>query len=84
MSVYNGAEHVVQAIDSILSQSLPGFEFIIVDDGSTDSTLEILSSFPDPRIILLENESNVGLAAHTLIGFSDKPNTWTNIPKWVW
>jgi glycosyltransferase involved in cell wall biosynthesis len=62
MSVYNGADHVRQAIDSILAQSLPDFEFIIVDDASTDSTLEVIHSYRDPRIILLENESNVGLA----------------------
>jgi glycosyltransferase involved in cell wall biosynthesis len=62
MAVYNGARYVSQAIDSILSQTLEDFEFIIVDDGSTDGTSSILRSCGDRRIFILENENNVGLA----------------------
>lgn len=61
MGVYNETEHIRTAINSILSQSLGDFELIIVDDGSTDDTVEIIESYDDDRIHLLCNETNVGL-----------------------
>ena len=60
MSVYNGEKYLREAIDSILNQTFNNFEFIIIDDGSTDSTLEIIKSYKDPRIILISRE-NKGL-----------------------
>jgi glycosyltransferase involved in cell wall biosynthesis len=60
MSVYNGQDCVKNAIDSILNQSLRDFEFIIVNDGSTDDSLTILKSFKDDRIIVIDQE-NIGL-----------------------
>ncbi len=45
MSVFNGEKYLRQAVDSILEQTFGDFEFLIVDDGSTDSTLEILRSY---------------------------------------
>jgi glycosyltransferase involved in cell wall biosynthesis len=60
-SVYNGEKHLREGVDSILHQSFRDFEFIIVDDGSTDRTWKILTSYDDPRIILLRNEQNLGL-----------------------
>jgi len=60
MSVYNGEKHVREAIDSILNQIFGDFEFIIINDGSTDRTKEILESFKDPRIVLIHQE-NMGL-----------------------
>ena len=62
MSVYNGERHLREAVDSILSQSLSDFEFIVVDDGSTDDTWEILTSYADPRMMLVRNQENVGLS----------------------
>ena len=62
MSVYNGAAYLREAIESILAQTFLDFEFIIVDDASTDETLAILRTYDDPRIILLRNEHNMGLA----------------------
>ena len=50
MSVYNGEKFVKDAIDSILAQSYENFEFIIIDDGSTDNTKIIIESFDDTRI----------------------------------
>ena len=50
MSVFNGERYLDQAVDSILSQTFSDFEFIIIDDGSTDNTPEILASYNDPRI----------------------------------
>jgi glycosyltransferase involved in cell wall biosynthesis len=70
MAVYNGGRYVSQAIDSILSQTLDDFEFVIVDDGSTDSTSRILRSYSDRRISILENEYNVGLAESLNRGIS--------------
>lgn len=61
MSVYNGEKYLQEAVESILDQTFTDFEFIIVDDGSTDATPAILSSYSDPRIIRLHNETNIGL-----------------------
>ena len=61
MPVYNAEKYLNQAILSILDQSLTSFEFIIINDGSTDSSLRIIQSFHDSRIILL-NQNNKGIA----------------------
>lgn len=61
MSVYNGEKYLREAIESILRQTFTDFEFIIVNDGSTDSSLEIIQSYPDERIRLINNEKNIGL-----------------------
>ena len=60
MPVYNGEKFLREAIDSILSQTFSDFEFIIVDDGSTDNSLNIIRSYTDQRIRVIENESNLG------------------------
>jgi glycosyltransferase involved in cell wall biosynthesis len=61
MPVFNTAEHLGEAIQSILDQRYANFEFIIINDGSTDHSKQIINSFNDPRIITLENEQNQGL-----------------------
>ena len=64
MSVYNTkAKWLCESIDSILCQTFAEFEFIIIDDKSTDGSLEILKGYQakDNRIILVENEENLGL-----------------------
>ena len=63
MSVYNGADYLAEAVDSILRQSFKDFEFLIVDDGSTDDSNAIIRSYDDSRIRLVENELNMGLPA---------------------
>lgn len=63
MAVYNGAQHAGQAIESILSQTHRDFEFVIVDDGSTDRTAEVVSSYRDSRIRLVRLSRNTGLSA---------------------
>jgi glycosyltransferase involved in cell wall biosynthesis len=59
MSVYNGDRYVKEAINSILNQTFTNFEFIIIDDGSTDRTLEILTTYTekDDRIRLASGEN---------------------------
>ncbi|MDL1964019.1 MAG: glycosyltransferase [Deltaproteobacteria bacterium] len=63
MSVYNSEKYLDQSIQSILDQSSRDFEFIIVNDASTDRSLEIIKKYQkrDERIILLNNEKNIGL-----------------------
>jgi glycosyltransferase involved in cell wall biosynthesis len=63
MAVYNGASTVGESVDSILTQSFTDFEFLIINDGSTDDSLGILNAIRDPRIRILQNEENLGLAA---------------------
>ncbi len=61
MPVYNGEKYLREAIDSILNQTFTDFEFLIIDDGSTDSSIKIISSYPDSRIKLIKNDNNQGL-----------------------
>jgi glycosyltransferase involved in cell wall biosynthesis len=63
LSVYNGAEEAGKTIESVLNQTFKDFEFIIIDDGSMDSTQDIIKEYTekDNRVILLKNEKNVGL-----------------------
>jgi glycosyltransferase involved in cell wall biosynthesis len=62
MSVYNGEKYLNEAISSVLSQDFSDFEFIIIDDGSTDKSLEIIKSFNDERVKIISRE-NRGLIA---------------------
>ena len=57
MPVYNSEKYLRQAIQSILDQSFADFELIIINDGSTDRSLEIIKSFSDPRILLFNTEN---------------------------
>ena len=68
MSVYNGEKYLQEAIDSILGQTFKDFEFLIINDGSTDKTGEILKSYNDPRIKIINNEKNIGLTKSLNIG----------------
>ena len=57
MSVFNGEKYLAQAIESILCQTFTDFEFIIIDDGSTDNTSKILTSYNDNRILIVSQEN---------------------------
>ncbi len=63
MPVYNAEKYLREAIDSILSQTYGDFEFIIIDDGSKDSSPDIVRSYTDNRIKFYINEHNMGVAA---------------------
>ncbi|NDV46092.1 glycosyltransferase [Paludibacter sp. 221] len=62
MPAFNASSFIGEAIESILQQSYDSFEFIIVDDGSTDDTVEIIQAYRDKRIRLLLNGVNKGVA----------------------
>ncbi len=62
MSVYNDQDNISNSIKSILGQTYKDFEFLIVDDCSTDNTYEEIKKFTtDPRIKLYKNSKNIGL-----------------------
>jgi glycosyltransferase involved in cell wall biosynthesis len=62
LPVYNGEQYLHETMQSILGQTYTGFEFLIVDDGSTDTTPAIISSYDDPRIRLLVNHTRLKLS----------------------
>lgn len=61
MPVYNGEKYIKETIDSVLNQTFENFEFIIVNDGSTDNTKNIIESYKDNRIKLYNLDRNMGV-----------------------
>ncbi len=57
---YNGGEPLRAALASVLGQTWHDFELVVIDDGSTDATPDIVASFADPRLRYLRNEHNLG------------------------
>lgn len=72
MPVYNGDKYLSEAIVSVLSQSFTDFEFIIINDGSTDNSEKIIKEFQekDNRILYFKNEKNLGIQKTLNIGLS--------------
>ncbi len=68
MANYNCGRYIREAIDSIIEQTYDNWELIIVDDASTDGSLEVIDSFVDDRIVVITNEKNQGLAKSLNIG----------------
>lgn len=60
MPVYNCELYIREAVDSILNQTYTDFEFLIIDDASSDETVKILKSYCDPRIQIIEKQINTG------------------------
>lgn len=60
MTVYNGKQYLREAVESILAQTFDDFELLLLDDCSTDQSQEILMSFRDSRIRIVENKINLG------------------------
>jgi len=63
MPVYNSEKFLREAVESILNQTFSDFEFLVINDGSTDKSVEIIESYNDSRIRLVHNEQNLGLIA---------------------
>jgi glycosyltransferase involved in cell wall biosynthesis len=92
LPTYNGQDFIIQSIESVINQSFPDWELIIVDDCSTDNTLKIAQEYAsrDNRIIVLHNETNKKLPGALNVGFNVARGeyfTWTsddNIAKPDW
>jgi glycosyltransferase involved in cell wall biosynthesis len=70
MPTYNTAIDVLrEAVDSILKQTFQDFEFIIIDDGSTNGSIDYLQNLTDKRIKLIRNPYNLGITKSLNIGF---------------
>lgn len=81
LPTYNGTKYIRQSIDSCLNQTYKNIELIIVDDGSTDGTPEIIKSYKDERIKYLRHEKNKGLPHALNTGFARAIGeylTWTS------
>lgn len=70
MPTYNVAPFVKEAIKSVLNQTYSDFELLVIDDCSTDNTIEVVRSIEDPRIRIVQNEKNLGLAENLNRGLS--------------
>lgn len=68
MPVYNAEKYLSEAIESILGQTYKDFEFLIVNDGSSDKSVELIEFYHDSRIKLVNNAENIGLSATLNIG----------------
>lgn len=62
MPVYNAEKFLGEAIESILSQTFTDFDFLIIDDASTDRSASIIEGYSDPRIRVVRNEVNLGIS----------------------
>ena len=86
LPTYNRAYILKRAIDSVLAQTYPNFELIVIDDGSTDNTSELLSSYHDPRLKVVTPGKNGGAgsarnrgieaAVGEYIAFQDSDDEW--------
>src|SRR5207247_1915670 len=68
LAVHDDARFLREAIDSVLGQTLDDLELIVVDDHSTDETPELLAAVVDPRLRVLRNDAQSGLAASLNLG----------------
>lgn len=86
LPTYNRDYCIRRAIDSVLSQTFGDFELIVIDDGSTDGTKDIVEAYDDPRLRYIHNDDNRGqtprlndglrLARADLIAFQDSDDEW--------
>src|SRR5258708_31135231 len=63
LPVYNQQDFIKESIKSLLAQTYPNFELIVIDDASTDGTFNLIKEFVDSRIVIIRNERNEGLSA---------------------
>ena len=70
MSAYNAEKYIAEAVKSILCQIFRDFEFIIINDGSTDNTSSIIKKIKDDRIVFIDDKTNLGLVSRLNHGFS--------------
>lgn len=70
LPTYNGERHLRETVQAILSQTFTDFELLILDDGSSDGTLESLSAIADARVRIHRNAVNLGLPTNMNIGLA--------------
>lgn len=70
MPAFNASKTISESIKSVLNQSYKDFKLYIIDDCSTDNTVDIIKYFSDPRIVLHENPVNIGVAGTRNVGLS--------------
>ena len=76
-TVYNVGDYLKTCIDSILNQTLQDIELILVNDCSTDNSLEVINSYNDSRIKLINNKENVGCGMSRQIGIDKAIGEYT-------
>lgn len=91
MLTYNRANYIALAINSALAQTYRNFEIIILDDGSTDNTAEVVATYTDPRIRYIKDSTNKGLFARRheslshvtgdFVAILDSDDIWTDPKK---
>jgi glycosyltransferase involved in cell wall biosynthesis len=82
--VYNGEKYITECLESVYQQTYPSFEVIIIDDGSTDQSLEIINKMPGDKKIISQQNKDVSHARNTgiknasgqLIAFLDQDDLW--------
>lgn len=79
MLTYNRAHFLPQAIQSVLAQTYQNWELVVIDDGSTDTTKELVASFPDPRILYIRHDNNAGLFARRAESLNYAMGTYTAV-----
>lgn len=79
MAAYNAQNTIEMAIQSVLSQTYTDFELLIIDDCSTDKTVEVIRQFNDDRIRLLHNDRNKGVSKTRYYGVQNAKGTWIAI-----
>lgn len=79
MAAYNAEDYLEECVRSILEQTYPNFEFIIVNDGSEDRTKEILDKIADPRVEVIHLKKNQGAANALNRGIKSANGDWIAI-----
>jgi glycosyltransferase involved in cell wall biosynthesis len=71
LSVHNGEKFIQESVESILSQTFTDFEFLVINDASSDKTADILRGFSDGRIRIITNDKNLGLTKCLNLGLRE-------------
>jgi glycosyltransferase involved in cell wall biosynthesis len=85
IAAYNAEAYIAEAVASVLDQTVPPDKIIVIDDGSTDGTRDVLGQFGDRIVLLTQNNSGQAVAVNKalasakgeLIGFCDADDLWT-------
>lgn len=74
--VYNGEQTIKRALDSVFAQTFPGLEVIVVDDASTDGTVDVVAQYKDDRLTLIRSPENQGAGAARNKGIAEARGRW--------